>query len=188
MATLTHSELETVWVLYGGLVVAQDTAAAVAQAESGGRTDAILNTAYPSKPNYEPPAPGNLREYSVGLWQINMLAHPQYTEASLLTAAGNAKAAVAISRAGASFSAWSTFTTTDPKRSYKRFLTGPTGSTPQAGTTALAPVGAIAPHTHGGYADLRNSVGRHLPTQLGRSKRTGEATLRLLTHRHKVRH
>jgi hypothetical protein len=188
VATLSHSELETVWVLYGGLVSAQDTAAAIAQAESGGRTDAIANTAYPNRPGYHAPPPGALKEYSVGLWQINMLAHPQYTEASLLTAAGNAKAAVAISRAGASFSAWSTYDNNAPTAPYRKFLTGTVSTTPQPGTTFAAPSGAVAPRTHSGYADLRNSIGRHLPTQLRQSKRTGEATLRLLTHRHKVKH
>lgn len=39
-----------------------------------------------------------------------------------------------------------------------------------------------------GYADLRNSVARHLPTHLMHSRRAGAATLRTLAHRSKVGH
>lgn len=40
---------------------------------------------------------------------------------------------------------------------------------------------------HKGYADLRNSLARHLPTQLERSQRTGRATLQELAHGRKVK-
>ena len=184
MATISHSDLEALWVHAGGSPATADTAAAIAQAESGGRTDAILNTAYPKLPGYHPPGAGASPEYSVGLWQINELAHPSYSTSSLLTAIGNANAATAIANGGASFSAWSTY----KNGAYKNFLTSGGTPTPQPGPEAPT-VGTVqAAHAFSGWADLRNSLNRHLPTQLERSKRTGETTLRLLVHRHKVRH
>jgi hypothetical protein len=184
VAVLTHAQLEQLWVLAGGSQATADTAAAIAQAESGGRTDAILNTAYPKLPGYHPPGAGALPEYSVGLWQINELAHPSYTTATLLSQLGNANAAVAIANGGASFSAWSTY----KNGAYKNYLTSGGTPTPQPGPEAPT-VGTVqAAHAFSGWADLRNSLNKHLPTQLERSKRTGETTLRLIVHRHKVRH
>lgn len=47
---------------------------------------------------------------SVGLWQINLKAHPEYTQVELYDPQTNANAAFAIySAAGNSFSPWSTF-------------------------------------------------------------------------------
>jgi hypothetical protein len=74
-----------------------NTAAAVALAESSGNPGAVgdLNL-----------TPGG----SVGLWQINLKAHPEYTAAQLMDPQTNANAAFAIyAAAGNSFSPWSTF-------------------------------------------------------------------------------
>lgn len=176
MAVLSHADLEALWVLAGGSPATADTAAAIAQAESGGDTGQINNTAYPNLPGYHPPAPGNLPEYSVGLWQINELAHPQYTTAGLLKQIGNANAAVAVSSGGASFSAWSTF----QNGAYKQFLASGGTPAPQPGTVTGTSTGWIAPSAHGGYVDLRNSIARHVPTQLQRSHRMGVSTLHIL--------
>jgi Lysozyme like domain len=47
---------------------------------------------------------------SVGLWQINLAAHPEYSQDELLDPQTNANAAFAIySAAGNSFSPWTTF-------------------------------------------------------------------------------
>jgi len=47
---------------------------------------------------------------SIGLWQINLRAHPEYTEEALYDPQTNANAAFAIyQQAGESFSPWSTF-------------------------------------------------------------------------------
>jgi hypothetical protein len=181
MATLSHSDLETLWVLYGGSPQSSDMAAAIAQAESGGCQYA-KHGAIDDRPVKQCTYNFSTGENSYGLWQINRDAHPQYSASSLYTTVGNAKAAIAIARGGASFSAWSTYT----NGAYKRFLTGTVSTTPQPGSTFAAPPGAVAPRTHSGYADLRNSLGRHLPNQLARSKRTGQATLRMLSHRHRV--
>lgn len=184
MAVLTHTQLETLWTLAGGSRATADTAAAIAQAESGGNTDAILNTAYPKLPGYRPPGAGASPEYSVGLWQINELAHPQYATAQLLTQTGNANAAVAVANGGASFSPWSTYTS----GAYRQFLQS--GGTPGPQPGPVSPqIGSVqAAHAFSGWADLRNSLNKHLPGQLRRSQLTGEATLRLLVHRHKVGH
>ncbi len=179
---LSHSELETLWVLNGGSEVTADTAASIAQAESGGDTTRINNTAYPNRPGYHLPSKGSLKEYSVGLWQINMLAHPSYTEGQLLTQTGNVNAALAISVEGSSFSAWSTYTS----GAYLKFLTGTVSVAPQSGST-FTTAGSQTASGHRGYADLRNSVARHLPTQLLRSRRTGVATLQALAHGRKVK-
>lgn len=70
-------------------------AVAICYAESGGNPDAI----------------GDLDlGVSVGLWQINLAAHPEYTQDELLDPNQNAQAAYMIySAAGNSFSPWTTF-------------------------------------------------------------------------------
>jgi hypothetical protein len=73
------------------------TAVAVALAESSGNPNALgdLNI-----------TPGG----SVGLWQVNLKYHPEYTETELLDPQTNANAAFAIYQAaGNSFTPWSTF-------------------------------------------------------------------------------
>ena len=184
MPVLSHSQLEQLWVLAGGSQATADTAAAIAQAESGGNTSAILNTAYPKLPGYHAPGPGALPEYSVGLWQINELAHPTYTTTQLLTPVGNANAAAKIANGGASFSAWSTF----KNGAYKNYLTSGGTPTPQPGTVSTYNTAFSAPNVLGGYADFRNSVARHVPTQLQRSATLGRHTLRLISRKTKVRH
>ena len=178
---LSHADLEALWVASGGLPQYADTAAAVAQAESGGDLSAIHNTAYPNLPGYKPPLPGNLPEYSIGYWQINQYAHQDYTIAGLKTPIGNATAAVAISNGGTDFAHWTTYV----DGAYRPFLLFDIPTQPGQGAGGAAPAGAIAPQGHKGYADLRNSLGRHLPTQLERSKHTGQRTMSLLTHRTK---
>jgi len=71
------------------------TAVAIAYAESAG----------------DPNAVGDLDlGRSIGLWQINLRAHPEYTEEYLLNPQNNAFAAFQIYRdAGYSFHPWSTF-------------------------------------------------------------------------------
>lgn len=80
-------------------------AAAVALAESGGVPGAILRTS---------------RENSIGLWQINVRAHPGYTEEELKDPQRNAAAAYIISKGGKDWSPWSAF----KSGAYKKFQTG----------------------------------------------------------------
>ena len=72
------------------------TAAAIALAESSGNPVAVgdLNV-----------TPGG----SIGLWQINLKAHPQYNSQQLLDPQTNANAAYAIFTAAGGFTPWSTY-------------------------------------------------------------------------------
>lgn len=71
-------------------------AAAVAMAESGGNPDVV----------------GDLTlGRSVGLWQINLRAHPDYTEDDLKDPTTNAQAAFAISSGGTNWQPWTTYRT-----------------------------------------------------------------------------
>ena len=184
MATLSHADLEALWTFAGGSQATADVAAAIAQAESGGDPTKIDNTAYPKLPGYHPPAPGNLPEYSVGLWQVNVLAHPQYTAAQMLTPRLNAVAAVAISSGGRHFDPWTTYT----HNLYEPFLTSAGTPTAQPGTTAPISTGAAAPHMHQGWADLRQSVTVHLPRQFVKSDSATRAAYRVLHQRTKRGH
>ncbi len=192
MANYTYAELAGLWIEAHGPGQYAATAAAVAEAESSGDPTRIHNTAYPNRPNYHPPSAGNLPEYSVGLWQINIYVHTQYTQAEMLDPLRNAEAAVAISDDGTSFRPWTTY----KDGTYKQYLRsnftpiipdlGPGQTTPTGALSSL-PSGAATAAGMRGYSDLRNSVARHLPTQLTRSRKAGAATLRTLAHRHRVK-
>jgi hypothetical protein len=78
-------------------------AAAVAMAESGGNPKAVADTP---------------RELSVGLWQINLKAWPQYTRAKMESPLANAKAALHVSKQGKDWRPWGAYT----NGSYKRFV------------------------------------------------------------------
>lgn len=72
------------------------TAAAIALAESGGQRTAV----------------GDLDlGRSIGLWQINLRAHPEYSEVELYDAQTNANAAYQIYSDAGGFSPWTTFRT-----------------------------------------------------------------------------
>lgn len=72
-----------------------DLAAAVAMAESGGKTGIVI-----PEPHGGP---------SFGLWQIHQSDHPQYTPGGLLDPAYNARAAFEISQRGTVWTQWATF-------------------------------------------------------------------------------
>lgn len=56
-------------------------------------------------------------------------------------------------------------------------------ATPQPGSTAALTAAGVAPSGHAGWGDVRNSVNRHLPTQLARSQALRHAALRELSSR-----
>lgn len=118
MAVYSYAELAGLWIEAGGSGSKAGTAAAIAEAESGGNPTRINNTAYPNLPGYRPPSPGASPEYSVGLWQINILAHPSYTKTEMLDPLENARAAVAISSDGRNFKHWTTYA----DGAYKQYL------------------------------------------------------------------
>lgn len=76
------------------------TAAAISLAESGGRTDVVSRT------------------NDVGLWQINLDAHPQYTAAELKNPETNARAMAEISNGGTDWTPWVAYN----NGSYRRHL------------------------------------------------------------------
>lgn len=100
---LSFGQLQALWIRAGGPKDKAPIAAAVALAESGGRSDAL---------NATPP------DYSVGPWQINYYGPladsrtQRFGPANYLRAnpLANARAAVAISNGGQDFSAWTTYT------------------------------------------------------------------------------
>jgi hypothetical protein len=84
-------------------------ASAIAMAESGGDSN-LVNPGRSGDP-----------EYSVGLWQVNIRAHPQYTEAQMKNPQLNAAAMFKISNGGTNWYPWGSYT----NGSYKSFMTTP---------------------------------------------------------------
>jgi lysozyme-like protein len=79
-------------------------ATAIAFAESGGVPNALAASS---------------REYSVGLWQINLMKHP-YTRENMADPVKNAAAAYQISKGGTDWRPWTSYV----NGKYKQFLTG----------------------------------------------------------------
>jgi hypothetical protein len=78
-------------------------AADIAMRESGGDPNAIHDT----RGRTDLPL-GTTQEHSIGLWQINVLAHPNYSAGDLLEARRNAEAAFDLSKRGTDWTPWST--------------------------------------------------------------------------------
>src|SRR5262249_17140581 len=108
MAVLSFAQLEKLWTDAGGPKAVAPVAAAIALAESSGRTDALN------------PVDNNGRQSSFGLWQISNGTHiPPATNWD--SPQENAKLAVAKYRgAGNTFAPWGTFAS----GVYKKFLHG----------------------------------------------------------------
>lgn len=105
---LSYSQLRQLWIGAGGSAGTSYAAAAIAMAESGGDPSA-QNLKYP--------------DHSIGLWQINQLAHKgRYgSDSQLMNPATNARAAVAVYKgAGSKFTPWSVFTNGAYKTELKR--------------------------------------------------------------------
>lgn len=109
MSTYTQSQLYQLALGVGLSGTNAQIAAAIAMAESGGDSNAIN------------PGNANDPEYSVGLWQINIRAHPQYSKSSMLVPQNNALAMFAISSGGTNWSPWGTYTS----GAYRSFLSNP---------------------------------------------------------------
>jgi hypothetical protein len=80
-----------------------DFAATIALRESGGDPMAELDT----RGRTDLPK-GTQPEHSIGLWQINLLAHPEYTAEELTNPRKNAEAALIISKHGTDWTPWTT--------------------------------------------------------------------------------
>lgn len=176
MANLDFGELQDLWVEAGGDHGIADVAAAVALAESHGDPSAIDNSAFRYRPGYHAPPPGADKEYSVGLWQINVLAHPSYSSSLLLEPLANAKAAISISLAAAGFGPWSTYTS----GAYLQYLPGK----PPPISVVIPPPpisdSGVAPSSEGGWSALRHAVNRNLASDLVACGKARELALRTL--------
>ena len=111
MATYSFSQLEQLWQQAGGSAKLAPVMAAIALAESSGRTGAVDHDSNGST--------------DYGLWQINSV-HGYNSKELLANPLYNAKAAVSIERSSG-LGAWSTYT----KGSYKKYL--PKGSSGVSG-------------------------------------------------------
>lgn len=193
MAKLTATQIEELWIEAHGDANSAATAAAVALAESGGDPAVINNTARRDLPGYHAPGPGAQPEYSVGLWQINTLAHPTYTATDLLRPIVNAEAAVAISKNGTDFNPWSTFTS-GAYRSHLPATEQAAKSLPTSAGRGVKPrvrPWIVLPNLPAGAAtDVPASVtrsvggawhalGSHLPHAINRNKAARKAMLRM---------
>jgi hypothetical protein len=178
----THAQLEQLWILAGGSEATADTAAAIAEAESNGCQYALAGPVdiRPVKTCKWTVTNG---ENSCGLWQINLRAHPSYSAPSIFNEVTNAEAAVAISNAGADFTPWTTFVS----GAYKAHLQSGGTPTAQPGTVSPATGTPMLAHAHSGWGDLRQVVNHHLPNRIAQSQLAGQATLRTLRRRHRVK-
>jgi hypothetical protein len=174
-ATLSHLELETLWLLAGGPAWFSDVAAAIAQAESGGCQYALAGPR-----DIRPVKACTWRltdgENSCGLWQINLRAHPTYHAPAIFERLTNAQAAVAISGRGEDFSPWSTYT----NGAYRAHLTGGGTPTPQPGLGDAGASADDATRATAGYYHLQQALARTLPKALSDAQRLDRQTLRRL--------
>jgi hypothetical protein len=117
----SYAQLEQLWINAGGDRSLAPLAAAIAEAESGGRSDAVNAT------------DNNGTQTSWGLWQISDGTHNQPVP-GILSPAVNAREAVAkYHGAGNTFNPWGTYAS----GAYRAFLSGST--TPDPNVPAAAP-------------------------------------------------
>jgi len=123
MATLTYAQLEGLWINNGGSKAVAPLAAAIAMAESAGRS--AVTSANPD---------GGI---NVGLWQLDTKGKGAgHTVAQLQDPATNAALAVKGSKNGTDWSAWATFAS----GAYRRYMNGSTTpdlSAPGGGQSAV---------------------------------------------------
>ena len=148
MAVYTYAQLEQLWINNGGSKTTAPLAAAIAEAESSGRSDV-------TSPN---PDGGT----NVGPWQLDTLGKGSgHTVAQLQDPNVNAAAAVAGSSNGTDWSAWETYVT----GAYKKFMNGSTSPDPNVpgGATLTAASGSdclVGPFPHTSWCLLSKSQGR----------------------------
>ncbi len=174
----TFAELEWLFIHAGGGPLHAPLAAAIALAESGGCPYALAGP-FDIRPEQRCTYRQTIAENSIGLWQINLEAHPQYDfgdkGANLFRALNNAHAAVSISRQGRSFSAWSTYT----NGAYRQYLPGrPPAPVPAHEDAVLGPMlqpGAVqvgTPKDHSvddAWTAFTRELGRSLPAAIKRA-------------------
>lgn len=158
----TQTELVNAAIRHGLTPERARIAAAVGMAESGGDTNAHNTNAATGDNSY-------------GAWQINMLGamgparRVQFGIASndeLFDLDTNARAMSILSQNGQNFSDWTTYTTTDPEKSYERFLDGHLiqvgGDNPDGGQSTIGKIGdALNPLDElSAFVDMGNKTAR----------------------------
>lgn len=128
MAQYSYAQLKQLWIQNGGNPLVADIAAAVAMAESGGRSDAINSSNSDGSTDR-------------GLWQINSV----HGKLSTTDPIANVKAAIQISNNGKNWTPWVTFVS----GAYKKFLSPTTaagGGVPAdtASSSGIPGVGGIS--------------------------------------------
>lgn len=112
MAIKTPAEMATALYVAGFRGEAIPIMIAIAKGESGWNTDVIADKAAGEV------GPGYGEEYSVGLWQINLLAHPDVDEACAKDMFCAAAAAFKISGDGTNFNPWTVYS----EGKYRQYL------------------------------------------------------------------
>lgn len=103
MSEFSYSDRKNLWIAAGGNPLWADLAAAISMAENQSGDPLVISGAG-----------------DVGLWQINIPAHPQYTIEQMQNPMQNARAAVVISNNGTNWKPWVTYN----NGSYRPFLQG----------------------------------------------------------------
>lgn len=185
----TFNLLKGFWIQQGGAPGHADLAASIAFAESAGCQWALAGPV-DIRPVKQCTWNRTNGENSAGYWQINLRAHPSYSAPSIFNPAVNASAAIAISKDGSDFGAWSTYV----NGAYKPFLAKYAGQTatgqtpPPAAPPDRYPDTATIPDGvwNTGWEHLTKQLSHTLPNALTFSQHTRERTLRTLAHRRKV--
>jgi hypothetical protein len=154
MTVYTYAQLEQLWINNGGSRAKAPLAAAIAEAESSGRSDV-------TSPN---PDGGT----NVGPWQLDTLGKGSgHTVAQLQDPNTNAAVAVSGSSNGTDWSAWETYV----NGAYKKFMNGATSPDPNVpggsggSATLTAASGSdclIGPFPHTSWCLLNKGQGRAL--------------------------
>ena len=168
---LNREQIGKLWIAAGGSEALKQLAVDIAMCESLGDTSRIYNTAYPSRPNYSPPVGSNSPEYSVGLWQVNVLAHPQYSAKDMQNGYLNAKAIISISDGGKNFDKTNVYCYAVARQ--EEGLPGP-APPPLTPVTATEPA-AIAT----AFAQLMDVLGKKVPEGLDSITSNANALVRI---------
>ena len=138
-------------------------ASAIAMAESSGDSNAI-----------NPGGNGDI-EYSVGLWQINLLAHPQYTVSQMQDPTQNAKAMSVISNGGTSWGAWGTYTS----GLYRKYMNSTIATT---AVSSPSPYSSLSSGNPTGLLDLTTGFTSNVPTNPATTSDIGSAWTYVLAY------
>ena len=171
-------ELRSLWLGQGGPEAAANTMAAVALAESGGCRYA-LHGPKDLRPFALCTYTYSTGENSVGLWQINLMAHRAYSVGAMFDPVQNARAAVTIYRDSGP-GAWSTYTS----GAYRSFVPAGAGApppraasprnTPNTQLPSIKPVPVRGGDYTSAVRQWRNlmvALGSTMPTQARRARR-----------------